>query len=602
MSPVRWWRWLLVAASLTVLGAGLAATPDRLEARITSRRPPAGPAPRAAPFRPTERPSLDGSPVTCVIVTSEALAGEFERLAAWRLRTGTRAVVRTVAWIDARYAGADGAARVRAFLTDAYVLWGTRQVVLAGDVDQVPVRYLVSRYFVEDPAVDHWEIPSDLYYAGLDGDWNADGDALAGEVGDGADFEPELQVGRIPVATPAEARGFVERQLAYERGDAFDDTYPATAVFLAEVLFESGGTVELDGAEYAEHMIEGLPPTLPVRRLYESTSTWPHDAPLGRETALAELDAGPGLVVHVGHGFRATLSVGAGAIGNLDIDGLGNGRRRPIMLALNCSSAAFDYHSIAERLLLGEGGGVIAYVGMSRFAFPPTADLYQRVLVWAAYARGAPTLGAALDSTWALLGSVGAATDSTAHRYTKFALAVLGDPATPIHARPPGRLMVEHPAHVAADASSIRATVRDSGGMPVAGARVTLDAPAELHVSGLTAADGTVELPCAVPAAGVVSVTATAPGYRPALSSLCAGTAAGAVLDLARLEVAGGTLAAGQCAELALEIENTGAATAGDARVELSLLSGAGRLVAASHALGDVAPGARVTVQGDSLC
>ncbi|MGD8395100.1 MAG: FG-GAP-like repeat-containing protein, partial [Candidatus Eiseniibacteriota bacterium] len=86
------------------------------------------------------------------------------------------------------------------------------------------------------------------------------------------------------------------------------------------------------------------------------------------------------------------------------------------------------------------------------------------------------------------------------------------------------------------------------------------------------------------------------------LSSLCAGTAAGAVLDLARLEVAGGTLAAGQCAELALEIENTGAATAGDARVELSLLSGAGQLVAASHALGDVAPGARVTVQGDSLC
>ena len=42
----------------------------------------------------------------------------------------------------------------------------------------------------------------------------------------------------------------------------------------------------------------------------------------GTADALAELDAGVGLVVHVGHGYRNTLSMGTGTLSNGDIDAL----------------------------------------------------------------------------------------------------------------------------------------------------------------------------------------------------------------------------------------------------------------------------------------
>jgi hypothetical protein len=49
-------------------------------------------------------------------------------------------------------------------------------------------------------------IPTDLLLALLDGDWNADGDGLWGEVEDGVDLLPEVAVGRIAAGNATEAQ------------------------------------------------------------------------------------------------------------------------------------------------------------------------------------------------------------------------------------------------------------------------------------------------------------------------------------------------------------------------------------------------------------
>jgi hypothetical protein len=128
---------------------------------------------RAQPFKATQVPSLLGSPVAYVIITNETMRSQFERLAQWKTESGVPAVVRTMEFIRQQYpAGADDAERVRAFIRDAYSRWGTKWVLLGGDTDVIPVRYGYTTFFSGN------YIANDLYYACLDGNWNADGDSI----------------------------------------------------------------------------------------------------------------------------------------------------------------------------------------------------------------------------------------------------------------------------------------------------------------------------------------------------------------------------------------------------------------------------------------
>ncbi|HWN80457.1 MAG TPA: C25 family cysteine peptidase, partial [Candidatus Udaeobacter sp.] len=188
-------------------------------------------------------PSANGAPVAYVIVTSEAMRAPFESLAIWKTQKGRNAVVVTREWIASQYPnGADPAEQLRFFLKDAYQHWGTLFVLLGGDTEIVPARLVVSTLFAspEDPAT----IPTDLYYACLDGNWNQDGDDRVGEaITDNVDLVPELFVGRAPVSTLAEAATFVQRTLQHEQAPPTNGLFPASIVFMAEHLgFMDGAT------------------------------------------------------------------------------------------------------------------------------------------------------------------------------------------------------------------------------------------------------------------------------------------------------------------------------------------------------------------------
>ena len=155
-----------------------------------------------APFKPTQVPSLLGSPVEYLIVTTDALVPAFQRLADWKTASGVPAAVRTLSFIRQQYPVAvDDPERIRLFIRDAYSRWGTRWVLLGGDTELLPPR-IAHVQFLDDEFV-----PTDLYFSCLDGNWNADGDstfadAFAGsfDPGDDADLLPEVYVGRAPSA------------------------------------------------------------------------------------------------------------------------------------------------------------------------------------------------------------------------------------------------------------------------------------------------------------------------------------------------------------------------------------------------------------------
>jgi len=206
-------------------------------------------------FQPTSYPSLEGSAVDYVIVTTDALAAQYQRLADWKTDKGVPTVVRTVEWIKAHARnGVDLPETLRFFLQDAYAKWGITYVLLGGDTDILPPRYALSRFYLGGT-----EVPADMYFACLDGSWNDNHDQYWGEgfntiPYDNPDLYAEVYQGRIPVSTVSQVSLMIDKIIEYET--PCDPSYMDRYLFLAEVLFpydwQPPQPVNLNGADFAE--------------------------------------------------------------------------------------------------------------------------------------------------------------------------------------------------------------------------------------------------------------------------------------------------------------------------------------------------------------
>ena len=148
----------------------------------------------------TSSPSAtEGQDVEYIIITNDALDSSFQRLADWKTKKGIVATIKTVSWISENYSGCDTQEKIRHFIQDAYSNWTTDYVLLGGDVDIIPGRIVNNQDY--NPI-------TDLYYSGLNGNWNSNGDD---KFGDGADYYADLWVGRAPVHNNNEANLFVDK-------------------------------------------------------------------------------------------------------------------------------------------------------------------------------------------------------------------------------------------------------------------------------------------------------------------------------------------------------------------------------------------------------
>ncbi|MGD8395776.1 MAG: C25 family cysteine peptidase [Candidatus Eiseniibacteriota bacterium] len=537
----------------------------------------APPLPPGAPpgFSPTFRPSEDGSPVEYVIVTSESMAGEFERLAAWKTRKGVQAVVRTTEWIAATYPnGVDPAEQLRFFLRDAHDHWGTLWVLLGGDTEVIPPRYVLSRLSEPDEL-----IPTDLYYACLDGNWNDDGDHFFGEPpafpapGDSVDFLPELYVGRAPTITVDDAALFVDKTIAYEQAPAVDALYPASVLLLGEQL-----TPNLDGADLCEETYAYFPPSFRAVRMYEHYQSYPGALPETEATVVDSMNSGFGVVVHVGHGWRTSMSVGNGTLTNASINQLVNGDRLPLVYAINCASGAYDFNCIGERFLKNPDGGSIAYIGSSRLSNVGAAQDIQNEFFRLAFEDTLVAFGEALGLS--KLPFVAGANGENFVRWMLFAMNLLGDPETPLWHRQPVTMDVDHAPGYVLGSGSFEVSAA-AGGDPLADGRVTLWKPGDALAHAWTDAAGMAVVPFNPALLGEISVTVTRPGYVPYTGSCEALDTSEPFVHLLTVEVdddavgqssgnGNGAADAGEVVELVVTLRNSGGSQASSVDAELS--------------------------------
>lgn len=382
-----------------------------------------------------------------IIITDEALTAPFQALAEWKGERNdlgsthgnvasivvTLQEIRNISelWGDPASHGGKGndtQTLVRNFIRAAYQEWGVSYVLLGGDDDVLPCRKIwASAGGYTD------QLPADIYFTGLDGDWDDDGDGSFGEPfgvgtqGEEADLLAEVYVGRATVSTISEAWTFVNKTILYEKG--YVAQYGDDLLFVGELLNSNPMTW---GADYKQEVYQEVltDEGLSLTTIYQKDGTF------SRNIFLEQMDSGVHIINHMGHGNYeafADLSIN-------DVTGLQN--QLPFILYTQaCMVAGFDEKTeepgdcIAEEFIKEEGGAV-ALIGNSRYGWyaPGSTDgasqMFDISFFGRVYDDDVRELGRALS--WSKEEHVNYATSSGTVRWVYLELNLLGDPETAV--------------------------------------------------------------------------------------------------------------------------------------------------------------------------
>ncbi|MCK4510451.1 hypothetical protein KAW64_01865, partial [bacterium] len=562
-------------------------------------------------FLPSYNPSLEGSGVEYVVITSEAFESKFQDFADWKTRLGVPAAVRTLSWIDQSYpGGVDLPERIRLFIKDAYSSWGTTYVLLGGDTGIVPERFVKSLY------QGGGMIPADIYFSSLEGDWNDDGDELFGEgwggvtvPGDSIDLYPDVFVGRAPVSDAVELETFISKCRAYV--DEPQVHFTDRNLFLAEVLFPydwESGAFSLDGATHImEPILDLFPEDVHLTKLYANYMDFPGSSALNSSASIDSLEAGYNIAIHVGHGSKDILRVSNNNyITMSDVSSLSNSLTKSSFLwLLNCSTAAIDFDCIAERALNNPTGGAVGAFGATRLEFPSTSKAYLWEWVDLLYGHDVYNAGETCALAKAAFAAPEISGSENTHRWTQLTMLLLGDPGLPLWTSRARSLSVSHASSVTVGQTELSVTVTD--GTPVEGALVCVMKDDDVYERAFTGADGVADLSITPDTEGTLNIAVTAQDHIPSETSVSVTAAPGSHLyvDTVGVDDDGfggssgndnGRVEAGELVELDIEIRNSGVVEASSVTALLTTSDLNVTIDDSTEMMGSILPGAAVSV------
>lgn len=244
--------------------------------------------------------------------------------------------------IISQNAGRDTQEKLRNYIISMYQTNPLRYVLLAGDTDVIPHRGLyvnMGNGGQVDP-----DIPADMYYSCLDGNWNTDNDSNWGEVME-ADLVPELALGRICYNSDLEIANQINKIISYQMAPV--ESSIKSALFLGEWLWE-GPTW---GGDYMDEMIGGssangyttvgVPQSWNISTLYDRTYGAADSWAAAQVRPL--LSQGPNLVNHLGHSnttYNMRLSNNQATASTITNDG--TSQNFSLYFTQGCYAGSFD--------------------------------------------------------------------------------------------------------------------------------------------------------------------------------------------------------------------------------------------------------------------
>ncbi len=273
-----------------------------------------------------------------------------------------------------------------------------RQLAAKGELKNV---VLIGDAFDADTSPDH-HLPTDYIdakvVAGFGGEPEiATDNTFADSDGDGI---PDLTIGRIPIDTPAELSGFINRLIDYE-DLASNGSWQRRFNFIAGV----GGFGQVADSMIEQSAKRIVTDLIPAQ--YDTTMTYgswrsPYcpDPRRFSDTVIGRFNEGCLFWVYIGHADRnglAPIQLPDQRCSILDHRSLINiqaTRGAPIAILLSCYSAAIDerHDGLGEKMLRQDNGPV-AVISSSRISMPYAMSIFSLELVNGYFDGPASTLG-----------------------------------------------------------------------------------------------------------------------------------------------------------------------------------------------------------------
>jgi len=333
-------------------------------------------------YAPQEGARSSKSTYDYVIITSSGLQSAVSDLVDWKEEIGHTVNVVTTSWISNNYSGWDLVEEIRNFLIDKHLDWGIEYVLLAGDLDVIPMRNCY-------PDGHSSYTPTDYYYADLTGNWDSDGDGYYGEPSqDAVDMLADVYVGRIPWSSSTTLSNICDKLIATESDTgSWKNNALLLGAFTNFANQDHSGWPATDGAWLAENLLSDVLTGWSATTMYEkaglATSAFSCDYPLTRSNVVSQWSANDyGIVTWAAHGsYDAAWRIhwsgddGDGApesneiswnsfFQNSDVSSLDDDHPA-IVFCSSCENGHPEYSHLARELIKNGAAGVAAATRVS---------------------------------------------------------------------------------------------------------------------------------------------------------------------------------------------------------------------------------------------
>lgn len=432
-----------------------------------------------------------------LIITPLQFSGNFQDLTDIYLERGIKTEIVTKETINSTGTGQDLQDKIRNFIIQEYQDNNVEYVLLGGDVEHVPYRGFYC-YVVSGGGYEDYNIPADLYYSGLDGNWNTDGDNQWGEPGED-DLLPDIAVGRFSFSNLTELNAMLHKTIFYQNNPVLGEFTKTTLA--GEWLYSSPETW---GSDYLELLIGhhtdngyetwGIPEEYTFFKLYEENQPW------GASDLMAQVNAGRQYIHHVGHANSTYVAYMSNSdITNSNFSGAnGTTHNYTIFHSHGCICGAFDDSDCIMEKMAYIDNFAVAVVGNSRYGWfnegqteGPAAHLH-REMVDAMYHEKLNHIGAAFaeakiqTSPWV---TAPGQWEEGALRWNFYDINILGDPTLSLWTDEPVSISVNYPNALVIGTTTANVTVT-SGGSPMENFTCALLFNGELLGAGHTDASG----------------------------------------------------------------------------------------------------------------
>lgn len=433
--------------------------------------------PEKASLYATPSRSIDSYDI--LIITPQEYRDQIHLLSDNYQKQGLKTNIITTEYIQSNLTGIDLPEKMRNLIIQEYQASGISQVILGGDVQLVPYRGFYCQAHSSSLYEDN-DIPSDLYFSGLDGNWNNNNNQLWAEPGED-DLLPDISVARMPFGNSTELSAMLNKTTKYQNNPVTAETNKH--LLAGENLYYGPDTW---GSDYLELLIgyhddngyttTGIPATYPISKMYDEEVYW------SGYDLIDAINTGYSMINHVGHaneGYVAKWSTYDITNGNFfGVNGINHSF--PVFYTHGCICGAFDYSDcIAERMVTIENFAS-AFVGNSRYGWfnegqteGPSAHI-NREFIDALYTDSLNRIGSAhLESKIATAPWVNAPGqwEEGALRWCFYDCNVLGDAAMPIWTNLPLQVNAVYPSQIPVGTATFEVTCLNNGA-PAAGITV----------------------------------------------------------------------------------------------------------------------------------